>query len=170
MGRASTKENKTVYHLSREKLGFSREKAAEVTGIEPFKIERIENEKISADPWDVVAMADGYKDPLLCNYFCANECPIGMRSVPEIAMKDLSQVVLEILASLNSMKRSQERLIEITADGIIADDELKDFVFIQEELKRISITVETLKLWTEQMLANGKIDTKQYKELTKKCK
>ena len=115
-------------------------------------------------------MADGYKDPLLCNYFCANECPIGMRSVPEIAMKDLSQVVLEILASLNSMKRSQERLIEITADGIIADDELKDFVFIQEELKRISITVETLKLWTEQMLANGKIDTKQYKELTKKCK
>lgn len=168
MGRASTKENKNAYHLAREKLGYSREKAAEVTGIEPFKIERIENEKIPADPWDVVSMAEGYKDPLLCNYFCANECPIGMKNVPEIAMKDLSQVVLEILASLNSMKKSQERLIEITADGIISDDELKDFVFIQEELKRISITVETLKMWTEQMLADGKIDTKQYKELIKK--
>ena len=170
MGRASTKENKNAYHLAREKLGYSREKAAEITGIEPFKIERIENEKIPADPWDVVAMAEGYKDPLLCNYFCSNECPIGMKSVPEISMKDLSQVVLEILASLNSMKKSQERLIEITADGVITNDELKDFVFIQEELKRISVTVETLKLWTEQMLINGKIDIKQYKELSKNKK
>lgn len=168
MGRSSTKENKTAYHLSREKLGYSREKAAEVTGIEPFKIERIENEKIQADPWDVVAMAKGYKDPLLCNYFCANECPIGMKYVPEITVKDLSQVVLEILASLNSMKKSQERLIEITADGVIENDELEDFIFIQKELERISVTVETLQLWTEQMLATEKIDVKQYKELLKK--
>lgn len=60
MGRVSTKENKTPYQLAREELGFTREKAAEVTGIEPFKIERIENEKIQADPWDVKTMAEAY--------------------------------------------------------------------------------------------------------------
>ena len=168
MGRVSTKENKTVYHLAREKFGYSREKAAELTEIEPFRIERIENEKIPADPWDVVAMAKAYKEPQLCNHYCANECPIGMKYVPEIKIKDLSQVVLEMLASLNSMKRSQERLIEITADGVIENDELADFIHIQEELERISITVETLQLWTEQMLATGKIDVQQYKELSKR--
>jgi hypothetical protein len=170
MGRISTKENKTVYQLAREKLELSREKAAELTDLEPFKIERIENEKIKADPWDVVSMADAYREPQLCNHYCSNECPIGMKYVPEIKVKDLSQVVLEMLASLNSMKKSQERLIEITADGKIENDELEDFIHIQRELERISITVETLQLWTESMLANGKIDTKHYKELIKRLK
>ena len=168
MGRVSTKKNKTVYQLAREGLGYSRERAADETGLEPFKIERIENEKISADPWDVVAMAEAYKEPQLCNHFCANECPIGMKYVPEIKMKDLSQVILEMLASLNSMQKRQERLIEITADGMIENDELADFIDIQRGLERISVTVETLKLWTEQMLVNGKIDIDRYKALSEK--
>lgn len=168
MGRISTKEDKTVYQIAREKLELSREKAAELTEIEPYKIERIENEKIQASPWDVVAMASAYKEPQLCNYYCANECPIGMKYVPEIKIKDLSQVVLEMLASLNTMKKSQERLIEITADGVIENDELEDFIHIQKELERISITVESLQLWTEKMIADGKIDIKQYKALSKK--
>ena len=168
MGRVSTKKNKTVYQLAREKLGYSREAAAELTELEPFKIERIENEKIQADPWDVVAMADAYREPQLCNHFCSNECPIGMKYVPEVKVKDLSQVVLEMLASLNSMKKRQERLIEITADGVIENDELEDFVNIQKELERIAITVDTLQLWTEKMIADGKIDMKKYRELYKK--
>lgn len=168
MGRISTKEDKTIYQIAREKLELSREKAAELTEIEPYKIERIENEKIQASPWDVVAMASAYKEPQLCNYYCANECPIGMKYVPEIKIKDLSQVVLEMLASLNTMKKSQERLIEITADGVIENDELEDFIHIQKELERISITVESLQLWTEKMIADGKIDIKQYKALSKK--
>lgn len=44
MGRISTKENKTVYQISREALGYSREKASEVLGwISPERIEKIEN-------------------------------------------------------------------------------------------------------------------------------
>ena len=168
MGKISVKENKTLYQLARENLGYSREKAAELAEMEPYRIERIENEKIPADPWSVSAMARAYKEPQLCNHYCANECPIGMKYVPEITVKDLSQVVLEMLASLNSMKKSQERLIEITADGVIEKDELEDFIYIQNELERISITVEALQLWTEKMIANGKIDLQRYKEITKK--
>ena len=165
MGRISTKENKTRYQVLRENLGYSREKVSEITNIEPFRIERIENEKINPDPWDICALAEAYKEPSLFNYYCANECPIGMRYVPEVNVKDLSQVVLEMLASLNTMKKSQERLIEITADGTIDNEELEDFVKIQKDLERISITVETLQLWTEKMLATGKIDMEKYKEL-----
>ena len=107
-------------------------------------------------------MAEKYKKSDLCNYYCANQCPIGQEYVPEIKIKDLSQIVLEMLASLNAMNKRKDRLIEITADGKISDDELEDFLYIQEELERISITVETLQLWAEKMLAAGVIDEAQY--------
>lgn len=67
-----------------------------------------------------------------------------------------------MLASLNSISKKQEKLIEITADGIIDKEEIKDFVKIQKELEQISITVETLQLWSEQMLANNSIDIDLY--------
>ena len=161
-------DEKTIYRLAREKKNLSRAEASELTGLEDYKIERIETEKTKADPWDVVAMADAYKNPQLCNYFCSNECPIGMKYVPEIKVKDLAQVVLEMLASLNTMEERQKRLIEITADGVIQNEELADFVAIQQNLAKISTMADTLQLWTEQMLAEGRIDSKQYKALTKK--
>ena len=169
MGRNSTKKNKNIYQQRREELGLSREKASELlVTIPPERIEKIENEKTFPHPEDILAMADGYKMPNLCNYYCANECPIGKQYVPEIKIKDLSQIILEMLASLNSIHKKQERLIEITADGVIDDEEIKDFVAIQEELERISITVETLQLWSEQMLADGKINVDKYNDLKKK--
>ena len=71
--------------------------------------------------------------------------------------------IMEMLASLNSIRKMQERLIEITADGEISGDEIEDFVHIQEELEKISITVETLQLWSERMIATGAIDMEAYK-------
>lgn len=67
-----------------------------------------------------------------------------------------------MLASLNAMHKKQERLIEITVDGQITGDELQDFIHIQKELEKISVAVETLQLWSEQMLANGSIDSDAY--------
>ena len=165
MGRASTKRDKTAYQIARENLELSREKAAELAQMDDSKIERIENGKTQASPWDVIAMASAYKKPELCNHYCANECPIGMKYVPEVKLKDLPQVILEMISSLNSMKKNQERLIEIGADGEIMDNELEDFIRIQEELERISLTVDSLKLWTEKMIANGNINAEQYKKL-----
>ena len=163
MARASTKENKTVYHKTRESLRLTREAASELLEtIAPERIEKIENERCLPHPDEVLVMADKYKQPSLCNYYCANQCPIGQQYVPEIKVKDLSQIVLEMLASLNAMNKQKERLIEITVDGKITGDELKDFIYIQEELERISIAVETLQLWSERMLATGVIDENLY--------
>ena len=60
------------------------------------------------------------------------------------------------------MNKKQERLIEITADDIIDNDELDDFIYIQEELEKISVNVETLQLWSERMLTSGAIDEDAY--------
>ena len=163
MARVSTKENKNIYHTTRESLKLTRETASELLeSISPERIEKIENERSLPYPDEVLTMAEKYKQPSLCNYYCANQCPIGQQYVPEIKVKDLSQIVLEMLASLNSMHKQKDRLIEITADGKITGDELEDFIYIQEELERISITVETLQLWSEKMLATGVIDEAQY--------
>lgn len=171
MGKVSVKENKKPYQMRREELGLSREKASELLGaIPPERIEKIENEKSLPHPDEVLAMSEAYKMPALCNYYCANECPIGKEYVPEVKVKDLSQIVLEMLSSLNAMHRKQERLIEITADGLIEGDEIKDFVHIQEELEKISITVETLQLWSEQMLANNQIDIEAYNSYKNRTK
>ncbi len=169
MGRASTKENKSVYQLKREELGLTREKAAEaLVGLSPERIEKIENGKTQVHPEDVLLMAEGYNAPGLNNYYCSHECPIGQKYVPELDVKDLSQIVLEMLASMNTLKRDQERLIDITADGEIGNDELEDFVRIQENLKRMSMTVDTLQLWSEEMLSSGRIDKEAYEAMKAK--
>ena len=169
MGRASTKENKNKYQLAREELGLSREKASDLLEvIPPERIEKIENERSLPHPDEVLVMSQKYKKPSLCNYYCSNECPIGKEYVPEVQIKELSAIVIEMLASLNSVNKTKDRLIEIAADGVISDDEIDDFIHIQEDLERISVTVETLQLWAEKMLANGIIDADQYYARKKK--
>ena len=165
MARVSSKKDKNIYQQTRESLGLSREAASELLEwISPERIERIENEKSNPNPDEILQMADKYKLPRLCNYYCANQCPIGQQYVPEIKVKELSQLTLELLSSLNIMNSKRERLIEITVNGKIDDNEITDFIEIQEELERISVTVETLQLWSERMLANGVIDEQKYRE------
>ena len=169
MARISTKENKNIYQQIREDLQLSREAASELLQlIGPDRIEKIENENSTAHPDEVLLMADKYKRPELCNYYCANQCPIGQQYVPSIKIKELSQIVIEMLASLNVISKQKDRLIEISVDGRINDDEMEDFIFIQQELEKISIAVETLQLWLERMLADGKIDIEKYNEVKNK--
>ena len=169
MARVSVKENKNIYHKTRESLQLTRESASELLeSITAERIEKIENERSLPHPDEVLIMSEKYKQPSLCNYYCANQCPIGQQYVPEVKIKDLSQIVIEMLASLNSVNKRKERLIEITVDGTISEDEIEDFVVIQQELEKISNAVETLQLWSEQMLAKGLIDVDKYNELMNK--
>lgn len=159
MGRKSTKENKNIYQISRENMEYSRDTAAEKMGfMSSDRIEKIENEKSLPHPEEVLAMAGCYKNPSLCNYFCSHECPIGIEYVPEIKEKALSQITLEMLATLNKLVREKDRLIEITVDGELSEDELPDFLKIKEELKEMSLAIDSLNLWMDHTIAAGKID------------
>ena len=110
MGRASTRQNKTPYQLAREELGLSRERAAELLETIPAeRIERIESERSLPRPDEVLRMAQRYKKPSLCNAYCARACPIGQEYVPEIKPKELPAIVLEMLATLNTLDRERGR-------------------------------------------------------------
>ncbi|MCR5733240.1 MAG: helix-turn-helix transcriptional regulator [Lachnospiraceae bacterium] len=159
MGRKSTKANKNIYQTSRESLGLTREAAAEILGfISEDRIEKIESEKTLPHPEEILAMADGYKNPSLCNYFCSQVCPIGQKYVPKVKVKDLSQITVEMMVSLNNLNKNRDRLMEITVDGEITEDEMTDFCNIQNELDKISQTVDSLRLWVEGAIASGRID------------
>ena len=104
-------------------------------------------------------------------------------------MKDISGAIQEMLAEYPILKKMikiihnnividicsterylkylphQNRFIEITVDGKITGNELKDFVMIKKELESISMTIDSLKLWTDQMLSDGLIDQEEYEKL-----
>lgn len=159
MGKKSVKKDKNIYQICREEMELTREKASELLEtISADRIEKIESGKSLPHPDEVVRMSDCYKMPNLCNQFCAKECPIGQEYVPEVSMKELSQITLEMLASLNSVEKKKERLIEIVADGKIEEDEYTDFIKIQDELEKISLAVEALQLWVEKAIDENGID------------
>ena len=168
MGRASTKENKNIYQKCREECGMTRAQASEAMGfISESQIERIEYGRAQPHPEDVLAMAKTYKNAGLYNYYCSNECPIGQQYVPAIEIKDFPRIVLEILASLNSVYKDRDRLIEIASDGQVREDELRDFAKIQDQLSKIALNVNALQYWVEGMIASGKIDKKKLNAIRK---
>ena len=158
MSGISKRENKTAYQLRREELDWSRAKASEATFISESRLEKIETGKTFATPEDIVAMAEAYRFPELCNHYCVNECAIGDRlDVPLTERKGLAKIVLEVLTTLNQLDREKDRLIEIASDEQVTDDEMPDFLKIQKQLESISATVDSLKLWVSDAIADGSI-------------
>lgn len=94
-------------------------------------------------------MADCYKRPDLCNYYCSHKCAIGERYVPEVEVSELSSIILETIASLNEINPLTGRLIQIARDGKITDDEIKDFAFISQKLDEVSLAIDSLNLWVD---------------------
>ena len=157
---------KNKYREIRDNLKISREKASELLGwIPPERIERIETNKFDPNPDEVKAMAEAYNAPELCNYYCVNQCEIGREMVPEVNISHVSQIILAMLDSLNEVEKSKDRLVGITVDGVISDDELEEFIKIQDDLERISMTVSALQLWVERKKNNGKINSELYEKL-----
>ncbi len=156
MGKKSVKENKNIYQTSREDLNMTRAAASDATAglLSENRIEKIENGSLNAHPEDIILMADIYNKPELCNYFCTKECQIGKRYVPEVqTIHDLPQIAMELLSNLNALNRDKERLIDMTADGVISPDEKEDFEIFRQYLSDMSLAIETLKLWADKELS-----------------
>lgn len=154
MGRRSVKSDKNIYQQLREDCNLTREKASELmSGISDDRIEKIENGKTLIHPDEVLQFAKAYNSPELAINYCALECPIGQKYVHEVKPQELSGTVLEILDSINNLNAYKEKLITITADGIITEDERPDLDAICEELDRISTASDMLKIWIEKKMS-----------------
>lgn len=165
MGKQSKRENKTIYQLCREECGLTRDGASELMdGVSAARIEKFEYELQEPTPYDILQMADCYKRPDLCNYYCSHKCAIGDRYVPEVEPSELSSIILETIASLNDIQPLTDRLIQITRDGKITDDEIKDFALISKKLNDISLAVDALNLWVDKTTSENNINIKLLNE------
>jgi hypothetical protein len=159
MPKRSVRENKNIYQQAREAAGLTRAAASAESGfLSESVIEKIEYGEKKPDPEEVVALAQAYKRMDLCNLYCARECAIGARNVREISVRNLPDIVIGMLDSLNHLEQEKNRLIEITVDGQVSEDELKDFARIRQLTDRLSMMTDALRLWVEQNIAEGRVD------------
>ena len=171
MGKKSTRENKSIDQLAREEADMTRAEASEkMQFVSDSRIEKYESGKSPVQPDEVLAMARAYKKPELCNYYCSHECPIGQEYVPEVKTGELAQIVLKMLASMNSLEKLKNCLIEITADGEISIDEIEDFARIESGIEEIAMAADALTLWKENMMASGRIDAERLAKVRKLIK
>ena len=155
MGRRSTKENKSIWQITREELGLTREKAGElIPGFSPERIEKIENGRTQIQPEDALLLAQYYRAPALVNYYCCNECPIGESHAVRAESKELTQIAVETLNAVNQMSRIKDRMLEIAEDGRVCKDEEEDFLKIKGILDKLAQSVSNLQLWMDEQIAS----------------
>ena len=161
MPKVSAKPDKTMYMTVREGRGLTREKASMLISaqcISADRLEKIENRRLLARPDEILALAEAYKAPAIINYYCTHDCDIGGRYISEVKPKELSQIAIETLNSLNKLVQVKDRLLEIVEDGTISEDELEDFRTIKSNLDKIASAVESLQLWLNESIARGSLD------------
>lgn len=153
MGKKATKAADNMYYVARMEAAAdnadlsSREKAAEILGIDRTRLARIELDTIAPYPEEVQAMAHEYNTPELCNSYCARECSIGRSTVKEVTIDDFDRLALKVLGSLKDIDSLRTSLIAISEDGVINDYEQPIFQDILESLQKISINAKALQLW-----------------------
>lgn len=155
MGKKASKAVGNMYYDARSEAAennsnfTSREGASDILHIERTRLANIELGNIMPYPEEVKCMAKAYNTPELCNYYCANECPIGQDSVQEVKMDDFDRLSLKVLGSLKDIDYIRTTLIDISEDGVISADEQDAFNDIIESLEKISTSANALKLWAE---------------------
>lgn len=153
MGKKASKAADNMYYLARSKASnenpdlTSREKAAEIIGIDRTRLARIELDTIAPYPEEVKSMAKAYNSPELCNSYCARECPIGKNSVQEVTIDDFDRLALKVLGSLKDIDGLRASLIAISEDGVIEEKERPAFEEILDSLEKISVNANALRLW-----------------------
>ena len=159
MGKRSTKENKNIYQESREALELSREAASELLQfVSADRIEKIESGRSAPHPDEVLLMEQGYGNAELSNYYCTHECPIGMKYVQKVELKELPQLTVELLSALHAMEEEQNRLIDISVDGRVSDTERRQFDVILQKLAALDRSIRGMRIWIEDALMTGKLD------------
>ena len=96
-------------------------------------------------------MADCYRAPELKGNYCREMCPLG-RNMPKIGNEGLDRISLRMLASFKKINEAKESLLDITADGIITEDEKPELKKIVQTLDEVNEIAQNLKNWIEKNL------------------
>lgn len=160
MGKEYTEGNQNVYFQARKEAAssnpklYSREGAAEMLGISVSTLADYELGATKVVPVDkVMMMADLYGKPELRNGYCKHECPIGKLLPLASTIGGIEGISLRLLRSLDvgRINQMKTQLIDITADGVIEESEMKALREIQEQLDEMYKAISEFRLLTEKI-------------------
>lgn len=165
MGRDPTKaiEN-PCFRCRREAAKYndklhSREGAAELLGVSVSSLADYELGNTKVIPVDkIVLMADLYNAPELKAWYCSSECPIGRSfPMPSSDLTTVERTTLNLLRQLrqDDVEKVREKLIDITADGVISDDERVDLAEILAYLDKLIKAAGELRLIGQKAMNGG---------------
>ena len=109
----------------------------------------------------VVLMADIYNAPELMAWYCSSECLIGKSlEMPSPEIASVERTTMKLLKQLRQgdIEQVKEKLIDITADGIISKDEWADLTEILDYLDGLIQAARELKLIGSKLLNGGADD------------
>lgn len=136
----------------------SREGAAELLGVSVSSLADYELGITKVIPVDkVVLMAELYGAPELKAWYCAEECPIGRGyPMPSAELSSVERTTMQLLKQLREadVRDVKDTLIDITADGVISDDERPELEKILEYLDGLIKAAGELRLIGKKVL-NG---------------
>ena len=138
----------------------SREGAAELLGVSVSSLADYELGITKVIPVDkVVLMAELYGSPELKAWYCAEECPIGRGfPMPSAELSSVERTAMQLLKQLreSDVQDVKDTLIDITADGVISEDERADLARILEYLDELIKAAGELRLIGEKVLGQSR--------------
>lgn len=138
----------------------SREVAAEMLGVSASSLADYELGITKVIPVDkVVLMAELYNAPELKAWYCTTECPIGRSfPMPSANISTVERTTMRLLKQLrqDEVQDIKDTLIEITADGVISEDEKVDLAEILEYLDELIKAAGELRLIGSKVLNGGR--------------
>lgn len=147
MGRKSLRKDKSIYQKSGERASLTRRQASEQLGfLSENRIEKIESGKSQIQPAEVLAMETVYHDPLLINHHCTKNCLIGMKTVPAIRKRALSETVLDLLLQKNRLDKQMENLMESVCSEADSEESRKVIEEVIRTASKIGRISEEMKL------------------------
>lgn len=159
-----TNESMNIYFRCRKKAAAVNEKlnsrcgAAEYMGFSESSLTNYETGETKVIPVDkVVLMSDSYNAPELKSNYCKNECPIGGFLNISTSPKSLESIAVRMMKSLKYEEVSNltNLLVDITADGIITEEERPVLQGIVKQIDRMTEVFSELKIISEKVLHKG---------------
>lgn len=129
----------------------SREGAADIMAIDRGRLYRIESGIVNPYPEEIHLMADLYNAPELENYYCTNMCPLGC-GLPKAEVLDIDRITVKALSIFRHLDKTKDKLLDITGDGMISEDERPELEQVLSELEELERVTQNLKIWVKKNL------------------
>ena len=146
----------SIYRKARRKAAKSNtiyrnaDGAGRVLLIDRTRLLAIETERILPRPDEIFAMAEKYKAPEICSYYCSKVCQVGKyMNYPDIGEVDFSKISTSLIASMHLFGKNTDTICRIFKDNEITANEIEEFRTVLKMLDELSDYSERLRLWAK---------------------